>query len=104
MPHRYRISVTPLVDSPDPAAGPTYPRSLSFEVTNHDDLMAVLRRVSGAAVLPQEEAAEFVVGLKLFGEVLLRHRKDPLFAELMPHFGAFMKQLKSHAKGDPATA
>jgi hypothetical protein len=82
MPHRYRISVTPLVDSPDPAAGPTYPRSLSFEVTNHDDLMAVLRGVSGAAVLPQEETAEFVVGLKLFGERSPFCRADAAFRGL----------------------
>jgi hypothetical protein len=48
--------------------------------------------VSGAPC--RMKTAEFTIGLKLFAEVLLRHRREPLFAELFPHFNVFMKKLK----------
>jgi hypothetical protein len=35
-------------------------------------------------ILPSHEVAELAVGLKLFSEVMLRHRQDPLFAEMKP--------------------
>ena len=41
-----------------------------------------------------DTAAALAIGLKLFGEVMLTHKEHPLFAELAPHFGAFMKRLK----------
>jgi len=86
MPHSYRINVQNLSDS----AG-----DLAFEATNHDEIIQLVARVKARRILPEAETAAFVVGLKLFGEVLLHHRQEPLFAELFPHFGAFMKRLKA---------
>jgi hypothetical protein len=93
VPHSYRITVQSL--TPVPAAD-TAP-SISFEVSNHDEILGLTERVAARGILPKEEAAEFTVGLKLFSEIMLRHRRDPLFAELFPHFGAFMKRLKGDA-------
>lgn len=84
MPHSYRVTLHPL-DGPS---------SLAFDVTNHDDILHLVERVRASGVVPEEEAAGFIVGLKLFGEVMLHHRADPLFVDLFPHFGAFMKRLK----------
>ena len=43
----------------------------------------------------KSDTIEFIVGLKLFSEVMLRHRKHPLFEEFLPEFSKFMKKLKA---------
>lgn len=96
MSHTYRVTLERL-DAPTSADV----RSLSFEVGNHDEILGLIDRVAARGAVPAAEAAEFTVGLKLFSEVMLRHRQDTLFAELLPHFGVFMKRLKS---GGPDTA
>lgn len=94
MPHPYRVTLQSLAaDAPVSQV-----EGLRFEITNHDELFQIIERVAARGILPDEEVAEFTVGLKLFGEVLLRHRREPLFAALLPHFGAFMKQLKGGAQ------
>ncbi len=85
MPHSYTITVTPHAEGPAP---------ISFDITNHDEILSIVAKITERAIVPAAEAAEFAVGLKMFTEVMLRHRKTPLFAELMPHIGAFMKRLK----------
>lgn len=96
MPHRYRVTLTPL-EAQDSAREPDapLPETVSFEITNHDEITALITRMEGKAMVPQSEAAEFIVGLKLFSEVLIRHRAEPIFAELAPHFRSFMKALKA---------
>jgi hypothetical protein len=91
MPHRYRITLEHLAG---PSATPGTERFICFEVVNHDDLLEIIDRMKDREILPSHEVAEFAVGLKLFSEVMLRHRQDPLFAELKPHFANFMKLLK----------
>jgi hypothetical protein len=91
MPHRYRITVEHLAD---PRATPGTERLIRFEVVNHDDLLELIDRMKDREILPRHEVAEFTVGLKLFGEVMLRHRQNPLFGEMKPHFANFMKHLK----------
>jgi hypothetical protein len=95
MPHPYRITVRSL--APDAAGEP-----LSFDVINHDEIIGLIDRVVAKEVLPESEVAEFTIGLKLFGEVVLRHRGDPLFAEFFPQFSAFMKRLKKSGPIEPA--
>ena len=93
MPHVYRVIVQRLSNTPlDGEAG-----VLSFDVTNHDEIIQLVERVKSRAILPNEEAAAFTIGLKLFGDVMLHHRHETPFAELFPHFGAFMKRLKAQA-------
>lgn len=92
MTHRYEITVQPL--DPEGSASETPP--LIFTVTNHDDLLEIVAKTRALGVVPDEQAPELAVGLKLFSEVLIRHRKAPLFEGLWPHFGDFMKRLKSY--------
>jgi hypothetical protein len=91
VPHRYRITVEHLADA---SSTPGTERFIRFEVINHDDLLGIIGRMNDRKILPKHEVAEFAIGLKLFSEVMLRHRQDPLFAELKPHFANFMKHLK----------
>lgn len=96
MPSYYTITVQPS----DASGKPDMTAPLSFCVANHDDLFAILEKVETNEAVPRAEAAEFVVGLKLFLEVLIRHRKDALFEELWQPMGAFMKRLKAIAPSD----
>lgn len=92
MAHAYRITVERL--QPD-VANDAPASSLTFEATNHDEVLGLVERVRASGILPEGESAAFLVGLKLFGEVMLKHRAEPLFAPIVPHFAAFMKRLKA---------
>lgn len=93
----YRFTVEPLGQTaPLTEEGP-----LTFDLDMHDDLARVLGLAQTGAVVPDEEVLPFIVGLKLFSESFLKHRKEEPFASLAPHFGAFMKAVKSRAKGRP---
>lgn len=86
---RYNLQLKSIDGDVDPEA------SLEIEVENHDDIFKIIDAMKVKSILPEDEAAEFIIGLKLFTEVMLRHRKDPLFQELGPQMKAFMKTLKS---------
>lgn len=74
MPSFYAITVQPI----DASGTPNTIEPLTFRVSNHDDLFAIVRTVKTKEPVPPAEAAEFVIGLKLFLEVMIRHRKDAL--------------------------
>ena len=93
MSYAYRFIVQRLTANPLNGAA----RELTFDASNHDEIIELVGRVKSARILPDDEAAAFMVGLKLFGEVMLRHREEPLLADLFPHFGLFMKRLKNAA-------
>jgi hypothetical protein len=90
--HHYRITVEALGEAPV-ASDPAHPR-LQFDVANHDEVLSVVERLRQRGDFNPDTAAALGLGLKLFGEVMLQNRQHPLFAELMPHFGDFMKRLK----------
>ena len=72
------------------------PAALELTFGSHDDLLQIVQRVQAKSLFTNdEEAAQFAVGLKMFSEVMLKHRDHPLFAELKPAFGSFMKKLKA---------
>ncbi len=93
--HRYRITLTHLA-TPKGDEG-THP-PLSFETVNHDDLFRIIQAMRERGEFDPDTAASFALGLKLFGEVLLHERENPLTAEIRPHFGQFMKKLKARGK------
>lgn len=72
---------------------------LSFE--NHDNIFDIVERQKTKGLFGNEQqATEFAIGLKLFSEVMIKHRKDHLFEELAPAFGEFMKKLKAISAKD----
>ena len=90
MAHTYRVTVERLEGDVPSAVD----EALVFQTTNHDDLFKILSAVRQRRLLPDDDAAEFTIGLKLFAEVLIKHRSDTPFKELFPHIGSFMKALK----------
>jgi hypothetical protein len=93
--HHYHLRLEHLASAaPDQ---PTHP-PVELDFDNHDDIFQIIERLEGRQLFATPgQATEFAIGLKLFGEVMLKNREHPLFAELRPAFGEFMKRLKSGA-------
>ena len=70
------------------------PVELEFE--NHDNIFSIIERLQGKELFQSKnQAAEFAIGLKMFSEVMLKNRDNPLFSEFSPAFREFMKKLKA---------
>ena len=68
---------------------------LQLEFDNHDELFGIIERVKQKNLFGDlNQATEFAIGLKMFSEVMLKNRSNPLFEELSPAFRDFMKKLK----------
>ncbi len=93
--HQYRITVEHLAT---PEGGGITHAPLVFTTTNHDDIFAIKERIAGKLDLSPEAEAPFIIGLKLFTEVILMHRKTPLFIKTQKLIWEFMKSLKSHLR------
>ncbi len=74
------------------------PLLLNFE--NHDDVSAIIDLLSGKAWLDKDQVVQLVLGLKLFGDILMKNRDRKLFSEMQPAFVAFMKKLKEEVKAE----
>ncbi|RYZ93368.1 MAG: DUF3861 family protein [Proteobacteria bacterium] len=68
---------------------------LQFEATNHDDILQIAERVRSKNWLEEADANALAIGLKLFSEVMLKNRSDPLFKELQPSMTKFIAGLKN---------
>jgi hypothetical protein len=97
--HRYLFRVEALTC--DEAPGKE--NVLSFEVASHDDVLAIVRRVNAANAFERNEAIALAVGLKLFTGVMLRHRHDPLFADIQPAMRVFIGNLKARIASSTST-
>lgn len=69
---------------------------LNLEFENHDEIFSIIEKINAKNLfIDAQEGTEFALGLKLFSEVMIKNRKNPLFDEFSPAFAAFMKKLKS---------
>lgn len=74
--------------------GDKTPMDITFE--NHDEIFGIIERIKQKDPFHNPaQAAEFALGLKLFSEVMLKNRENPLFSDLLPAFKPFMLKLKS---------
>lgn len=79
------------------ANGDTHPaKELGIEFDNHDEIFGIIQKIKDKNIFDNpHEATQFALGLKLFSEIKLKHRNNPLFDELNEVFPVFMKKLKS---------
>ncbi len=90
--HKYHLTLSQL---PGGSAEET-PKKLALDFENHDEIFQIIERLQEKNPFDNtDQMTEFAIGLKLFSEVMIKNRKHPLFEELTPAFGAFMKRLKS---------
>jgi hypothetical protein len=91
--HKYRLTLERAEARPeDPGR-----EALALEFESHDDIFEILSRTREQEPLSEADRRELTVGLKLFSDVMLRNRDLPMFRDLQPHFGAFMKALKGRS-------
>ena len=90
--YRYKVTVEQIADEKGQAVDG---RSLMFEAACHDDLLELVNRVREKRVVANANAsAAMMVGLKLFGEIALAERKNPMFADVHAALGSFIRALK----------
>lgn len=88
----YRVTVEP---TSTPEAGAPVRPPLTFEATNHDDILAIVERVRTNAGLSSDDAASVAVGLKLLSEIMLRQKTNALFDPLRGGVREFIAGLKA---------
>ena len=91
MKHRYLVNVVEVNSNGESTESES---RLQFEFVSHDDLMEIVAKNLQKGVFSEEQAKAFSLGIKLFSGVMLENRTNPLFSELAPQFGEFMKKLK----------
>lgn len=91
--YRYRVRIEPLLSHSTQA--PEDHNECVFEIDNHDDILAIVEAVRAKRIVDQGSSAALAVGLKLFSEVVLQHRKEAPFAEIWPDLQKFIKNLKA---------
>ena len=94
--HQYRITLEYLGGK---HARPERHVPLTFEAGNHDDLFQIIQNVRASQLYDQDTAAALALGMKLFGEVMLQHGKDPMFAPLVvayrEYIGTFKQRMQA---------
>jgi hypothetical protein len=92
--YRYKITVEALTGA---TGEPVEGRTLSFEAANHDDILGIVDRLRARLPFDENTIASLGVGLKLFSEVTLKERNDPMFAMIQPALGEFIRGLKQRS-------
>ena len=71
-------------------------KEIEFEFENHDNIFDIIDKIQEKNIFgDKSHDIQFSLGLKLFSEVILQNRDNPLFEELKPAIGQFMKKLKT---------
>jgi hypothetical protein len=72
-------------------------RALSFEAANHDDILGIVERMQARLPFDGDTVASLGIGLKLFSEVALMQRNDPMFSIIQPALREFVRGLKQRS-------
>jgi Domain of Unknown Function with PDB structure (DUF3861) len=99
--YRYKITVEALTGA---KGEPVEARSLSFEAANHDDILGIVDRMRARLPFDEDTIASLGVGLKLFSEVTLEQRHDPMFAMIRPALSEFVRGLKQRSTAEAPTS
>jgi hypothetical protein len=78
------------------------PEIIRFGAKNHDDIFKIVESVRSKKILDDDASAALAVGLKLFSEVVLQHRHNPLFSEMQQSLHKFISQLKAIPAAEPS--
>ncbi|MFI1773560.1 DUF3861 domain-containing protein [Thalassobellus citreus] len=70
---------------------------IDLEFDNHDNIFTIIERMKQRdRFKTEQQSVEFAIGLKLFSEVMLKNKDNPLFEDFRPAFGELMKKIKSN--------
>jgi hypothetical protein len=99
--YRYKVTVEALTGA---RGEPVEGRTLSFEAANHDDILGIVEKMRARLPFDGDTVASLGIGLKLFSEVALMQRDDPMFAMIRPALGEFVRGLKQRSAAEPPTS
>jgi hypothetical protein len=92
--NKYRITLEQL-ELANGELGNDEPIQLEFD--NHDEVFSIIKRMLQKNLFSDNnETMVFTIGLKMFSEVMVKNRNNPLFQELLPAFRLFMEKLKQN--------
>ncbi|MCM2680307.1 DUF3861 domain-containing protein [Echinimonas agarilytica] len=74
-------------------------QTLQFEALDREDMFTLIEKLKQTSGLDAQTSTQVGVALRLLGPMMMAHRKHPVFVEFMPHFKAFMLNLKAIVKG-----
>ncbi|MEK9969681.1 MAG: DUF3861 domain-containing protein [Ferrovibrio sp.] len=97
--HSYRVTIE---HTGTPRDGMALQAPLVFAAVNHDEIIGIVERIRASGHYSEDEAAALGIGLKLFSEVMLKRKDDPLFKALRPAIGSFIGGLKDRNRTGPA--
>ena len=89
--YRYKVTVEALTGAKGESVEG---RTLSFEAANHDDILGSVEKMRARLPFDSDTVAPLGVGLKLFSEVALMQRNDPMFATIRLALGEFVREFK----------
>lgn len=89
--HQHRITLEYLGGK---HAGPDLHQPLVFTADNHDDLFEIIKKVQAAGIFDRETSAALALGMKLFSEVMLKHKKDPMFEPMLAAYRDYISVFK----------
>jgi hypothetical protein len=98
--HRYRVTIEHVGT---PRDGLERQAPLVFETVNHDEIIGIVQRIRASGHYNEDEAASLGIGLKLFAEVMLKRKDDPLFKALRPAISSFIGGLKDRGRAGTVT-
>lgn len=68
---------------------------IEFLFQNHDDVFNIVEVLTEKDLFENKsQTVQFAIGLKLFGDVMMKNKDHELFSEMRPAFIEFMKKLK----------
>lgn len=68
---------------------------IEFLFQNHDDVFKIVEVLTEKDLFEDKsQTVQFAIGLKLFGDVMMKNKDHELFSEIHPAFIEFMKKLK----------
>lgn len=70
----------------------------SLEISSHDDIFEKLALIDGKLSIPKKDEQAFLIGLKMAGEIILKHRDSDFFNNLKQPMKEIMNTLKSNLK------
>ena len=88
------LEQTELLDKDTPLQAP-----IVLDFMNHDEIFKIIEMIKSKNPFENEnQSAEFAIGLKLFLEVVMKNKNNPIFEDLLPAIKAFMPKLKENLK------
>lgn len=89
----YTVTLTQMTE-----ADPNTVQTLTFEFEDRECLFKIIENLKKGNIVESNEVPRLALGLRLLGPMVIANRKSSLFSEFVPHFKAFMINIKKRVK------